>query len=623
MHMERFDNPFSTDRAEQLGNNLFEFYASHKSFEGLLKMKSLILEGGRGSGKTMFYLYNTYFSKKSEYLSHGKQFSDLWGELELIGLHYRADTNFVPAFQRKGISDDDWIAIFGHYLNIHLTKRLVEVIIDINTNLKGEKIEFLIADDSTLILQSESPIISFKELLSTLKRREIELISFVNNSGQQQRPNVIMNGYLLNSLAKTIVSQEVFNGKTIHFFIDEYENMLPYQQKVINTLIKHPDPVIFDVGMRKGGLKTYRTLGDTETICAPHDYDLFDLEDLTDSEYEELVVKICEKRLSMVEELVKEGDPDLLDIRNYLGKYKLGAEFDSNYTKIKEDLRVKLKTKLGVKRSEYSELIDDEDIINLRLNIVLLERGKKPSEILALVSQYNKTKKGGYKDLIHNNKYGIVFLLCKEYRKDKLYTGFNTFKSLSSGITRLFIELCEVAFKNARRNGFSFSTPRLLTPIEQTDAAQSVSKYKVNDIETYSPHSVRMKRFVLLLGNVFRKLHNDKRISEPERNHFSTEYDKLSNESHNFLNSCLLYTVLQKKEETKKKRTLISTNNIEFHLNHIYAPYFEISARKIRSLGLRTEELERLIGDDVSKAEWTANKLTKENLGIDSQPSLF
>jgi hypothetical protein len=149
-------NPFATDRAEQLGNNLFRFYADHKRFEGLLKLKSLIIQGGRGSGKTMFFLYHTYFNKKKEGLSQNKDFNSIFKNLELIGIHFRCDSNFVPAFNRKGINNDDWINIFATYLNLHLSKRLVEVILDVSLQYQGKTdLNFEIKEETETLLKSK------------------------------------------------------------------------------------------------------------------------------------------------------------------------------------------------------------------------------------------------------------------------------------------------------------------------------------------------------------------------------------------------------------------------------------------------------------------------------------
>ncbi len=620
--MTTFNNPFSIDRAEQLGDNLFEFFAYHKSFEGLLKHKSLIIKGGRGSGKTMFFLYHTYDNKKKEAFSKQIPFSTFLGNQELIGIHFRCNSNFVPAFQHKGIEEEEWSELFAHYLNINLSKRLVEVVIDINNNLaknNKDKINFEIQNEVEGLFKEHSIIDSFESFLKTLTTSEIAIVNYINNTKHATRPNIIFNGYLLNILAKSIIKQKILKGKTIHIFIDEYENLLSYQQKILNTLIKHPDPVIFDVGMRNEGHKIYQTLSDTEIISAPHDFHLFNFEELTDDEYEELIIKICEKRLRRVDSLDKIQNDNFFNIKYYLGEYSIEDEVNSLIGKEDiQNLKLKIKTRIGHKKDETKILYETNDPIILRLNQVLLERGEKIETLTLELQKYYDKKTSKYSNWVHNNKMGVVFLLCREKRKKKSYYGFNTYKSVSSGIIRYFIELCESAFKNAYRNGFTFSNPRALTSDEQTNAAFYVSKYKVNDIETYTPNSIRLHRFVMLLGKIFNTLHNDKKLSEPERNHFSTEYDKLSNDSRRFIKNAILYSVLQRREKTKVKTTGISSDNNEFHLNHIYAPYFQISARRIRSIYFKPPILEGLILGDVNKATDIANAFVKDKLQSDN-----
>jgi hypothetical protein len=619
--MSKFENPFSTDRAEQLGDKLFEFYASHKSFEGLLRSKSLILEGGRGSGKTMFFLYHSYFNKKQEALSQKNTFENFLKNENLIGIHFRADSNFVPAFQHKGIKEEEWVQLFSHYLNLNLTKRLLEIIVDINSN-GNDKLNFDILDEIQELLKDKL-IIDFDTFLKRIKSHEIKLLSYINNPSEIEKPTLIINGLLLNYLAQSVLAQDILNLKNVHIFVDEYENMLPYQQRIINTLIKHPNPVIFNIGMRKEGLKTYQTLSDSEIISSPHDYKRFDLEELSESEYEELLVKICRKRLSRLQTLINKEE-QFLDIRYYLGNYDY---YDEIHGIIKqkgiETLKIKLKTRIGIENSDLKVLYNQEDPMILRLNLVLIDRGKNPEELAIELNKYQNKKSSKYVDWIHNNKLGVVFLLAKEFKKDKKYSGFKTYKSVSSGISRYFIELCEEAFKNAWRNGFTFDNPRQLTDVEQTNAAFSITKYKINEIETYTPHSIRLKRFTILLGKIFQALHRDNKLSEPERNHFTTEYDKLSEETRDFLKNAILYSVLQRRNQTKDKDSSIDSNNWEYHLNHIYAPYFRISARRIRSLNIDANNLELLIHGDTAKANLIANSYVRDITKDDTNQLTF
>lgn len=609
--MSSFNNPFSIDRAEQLGDNLFEFYANHKNFEGLLKNKSLIIQGGRGSGKTMYFLYHSYFNKKNEAISKKISFSDFVSEEKVIGIYFRADSNFVPAFQHKGVDDEEWIQLFGHYLNIALTKRLIEIIIDIEESFVKDNREVnVVLPHEIKVLFGDQSIDSYTELLRVVNHEEIQLISYINNLKYMERPRIIANGFLLNYVASCLIKTPEFKNKAIHVFIDEYENMLEYQQKIVNTLVKHPSPVIFDIGMRNRGLKTSSTLSESEIISSPHDFNHFNFEQFTEGQYEELLVEICRKRLQKVPEL-NDADKALLDIRNYLGSYDANYELLCLNKNLEKELKSKLRARLGV-NDKTTVLLSTDDPLMLRLHLVLLDRKKAIDHLSEEYAKFINGEDSKYKDWWHNNKNGLIYLLTKEYNKQKLYYGFTTYKLLSSGIIRFFIELCESAFKESARNGFSFDEPRLLTPEEQTQAAYHVSYYKINDIETYTPYSNYLKRFVILLGNVFERFHRDLKLSEPEKNHFSTDYDKLSKDSQSFLKSAELYSVLQGRVETKDKSTSIHSNNQEYHLNHIYAPYFKISPRRIRSLKIEPQNLDTLINGESNKANEIANALVKK-----------
>ncbi|MCO6499360.1 MAG: hypothetical protein J5I47_03165 [Vicingus serpentipes] len=605
-----FDNPFSIDRAEQLGDELFKFFAYHEKFDGLLKRKSLMVQGGRGSGKTMFFLYHTYGSKKNESTNSGTAYNEFLKNLDLFGIYYRCDSNFVPGFQHKGIDEYDWEQLFAHYLNVTLSKELVEIVIDINKNTNNA-LDFFIADEISELLGE--PITDFIALYKKLKKEEIKVINYVNNVGRVEKPLLINNGLLINLISKNILNQDILKGKTIHIFIDEYENLLMYQQKLINTLIKHPNPVILDIGSRNEGVKTYDTLAAEETIRSPHDYNYFNFEDFTNEEHEELINEICKKRLQRVEEFREiDSSNDFLDIKFYLGKENIYDEISNVFSSKKELYKLITRYKnilKDYKDIDINGLISIEEPFLLRLIIVLVERGNNIKEINDEYIKYNQGESSKFKDWIHNNKNGLVYLVCKESSIKKQYYGYNTYVALSSGIIRFFIELCEAAFKNASRNGFNFNDPRVLSKEEQSSAAFYVSRYKINDVDTYSPYSKELKQFTLLLGGVFEKLHRDKKLSEPEQNHFSTNYDKLTNNSKLFLKTSVLYSVLQKRHETKDKSDSIDSNNYEYHLNHIYAPYFEISPRRIRKIQIPEYIFDSLISNDTSKAENAANSL--------------
>ncbi len=612
--MSTFDNPFSIDRAEQLGDQLFKFFAHHKKLDNLLKRKSLMVQGGRGSGKTMFFLYHTYRTKKVESASLGEPFNEFINKIELLGIHFRCDSNFVPGFQNKGLSIDEWKEIFAHYMNLALSKQLLEIIVDINSLLENNKIDFLIQKEVKSLFHIKQ-VNDFEELYNLIKIEELKIIQYVNNVGRIEKPILITNGLLLNLISKSILEQKMLTGKSIHIFIDEYENLLEYQQVLINTLIKHPAPVIFNIGTRNEGVKTHRTLAEGESISAPHDYNYFNIEDFKKSDFEELINDVCQKRLRRISELSELPlDSEYLDIKYYLGAENLKDEIDRVFVDNKSKEYINLCTQYLERLSKYNkselpDLYEVTDPLFMRLIIVLIDRGNGLKEIQIEYNKYKNNKASNFKDWLHNNSTGLIYLMCKENGKKKNYYGYNTYISLSSGIIRYFIELCEIAFRNASREGFNFSTPRPLNAKEQTDAALYVSKYKINDVETYTPFSRELKQFTLLLGGIFEKLHRNPKLSEPEQNHFSTDYERLSPSSKSFLSNAVLYSILQKRDETKDKSDAIDSNSWEYHLNHIYTPYFQISPKRKRRLDIPNHLFEALISGDLGKAEAAANNI--------------
>lgn len=619
-----FENPFSIDRAEHLGDDLYKFYAKHKNFDDLLQRKSLILTGGRGSGKTMFFLYNTYNTRKKETLNNGLSFVEFLKKEKIIAIHLRADTGFVTGFLHKGLDELVWIDLFNHYLNLTISKEICEIVIDIKENHDTfiPKFESETCNLFKTLLGRTDQINSYNELYKILIDEEAKLIRFINNVSVYDKPITSSAGYLFNILVKSLIKEDILINKTFHVFIDEYENLLLYQQKLINTLIKHPNPTVIDIGMRKEGLKTNETLAPNEVINFPHDFNEFDIESLSSEDYEKLILESCKKRFRSIPELKDLPDEsDYLNIKYYLGNYKTSDEV--NFIAPDKDASLHIKQKISdiLKKSIYDHdkfnsifngLTNTNDLILLRIQIsLLLRKNNRPEELVEEFIKYQNGIASKYNDWYHNNKNGVLFLLARDFRKKKQYFGFDTYRLLSSGIIRYILEFCETAFKLASRNGFSFSNPRPLSIEEQTAAVSSVSEYKISDIDTYTPYSSRLKQFTILLGQIFETIHRDQKLSEPERNHFATDYDRLSENSKAFLKNALLWSVLQKRTETKDKNEIVSSNQYEYHLNHVYAPYFQISYRKQRKLDINYKDLDILINGTYEKAKEVVKKIAK------------
>ena len=77
-------NPFKDNRAEQM-RDLWKYYVP---FPGLDSSgKPLVVEGGRGSGKTMFFRCNSWRQKVLEYNKNSVSLKQLIEKEEFIGFY--------------------------------------------------------------------------------------------------------------------------------------------------------------------------------------------------------------------------------------------------------------------------------------------------------------------------------------------------------------------------------------------------------------------------------------------------------------------------------------------------------------------------------------------------------
>lgn len=110
-------NPFKENRTEQM-RDLWKYYVP---FPGLDSAgKPLVVEGGRGSGKTMFFQCNSWRQKVLEFQKSKKPITDLIDNEDFVGVYYRVDTTFVSSMRER--EENNWGAIFETYLGFQIMK---------------------------------------------------------------------------------------------------------------------------------------------------------------------------------------------------------------------------------------------------------------------------------------------------------------------------------------------------------------------------------------------------------------------------------------------------------------------------------------------------------------------
>ena len=604
-------NPFRENRTEQM-RDLWKYYVP---FPGLDSAgKPLVVEGGRGSGKTMFFQCNSWRQKILEFQKNNKPITDLLNSEDFVGVYYRVDTTFVSSMRDR--EERKWGAIFETYLSICILKEILDLI---RTLDKGMRLSESALSEFSLEfsnrLKPNSNIDSIENFRKACNLYLDIIEDKINGSETLSNLRCINANRFITDVC--IATRELLGKEDLLFkiFIDEYETLQEYQQKIVNTLIKHSSlPVIFNIGLRPKGMKTSETISETETIEAPHDYELL-LLGFEREQYPQIIKTICQKRIALGKEQGKIPKTASEDIENYLGNYSIETELEKIKQANKKPPHIEKLSDLIIKRGNEENYTSEEistfcqtlcyeaPILNSRMHFAILcKKTNYTPKIKDLYESYLSNDEK-YDDWFHNRKNGVIYLLCKETKREKMYFGFDVFLALSSNIVRYFLELCEQTFKIAFLNGYNWETS--ISPEIQTEAARYVSEYKIVDIAGYEPYGKELRIFVQYLGKMFNKLHTDEdnTVGEPEPNHFNTKDLSLPDSSRRIIDSSVMWNVLQEGEATKKKQSKLSPETVDYYLNKIYVPYFGISYRNQRKIFISVDILQDLLSGNEESAK--------------------
>lgn len=626
----------------------------------------VVLMGGRGTGKTMLlkYLSNEVQVKQRRYDKIPTE--DFLKDTPYIGVYYRFDGPSLSSFTNRCVGNIVWETIFKHYFEIVIGQKYVSMLLNLKKNgcfnLTSKKEEKIVLDMMNLIYPSKE----FKEgeynletLIGVIQRLADEVFQFINDAALSEKPTfkpdtVIPPGKLIFDMPNVFVENiPELKNKTIIILLDEYENLLLDQQKIVNTLIKHvKKPVTFRVGMRLQGFKTFDTLNEGEFLVEDADYRQILFEDILyahKAEYKSLLKKLAEKRLKNV---CKFEDLNITDISELLGTLnpvdealsivsngEVQNEKDEsvNIEKYKHKKHVAEMIKELKNRSISDDeinaflpnLIHPQNPLIEMLNLLLIRRDYGIEEIVNLFSAYidNKTDSSEYKkykDLYAKNHLGLLFQLVSLHRpKQKMYAGFDMFCMLSSGIIRNFLELCYQSFnKSLFSDREELFEKKRISFKNQTDGAEIRAEKFFNTIERIPERGNEIKSLTSSLGAVFYKWHSDPRLREPEPTYFCVDKTSLSKEGRDVLDTAVRWSVLQKKRPMKEKSRDGPLLDV-YALNHILSPYFTISYRtRGRIPQFNKEDVEAMMFKDEAEKKKVVKKLGRWEGTGEGQPTL-
>lgn len=632
------DRDFARNRAEEYGYDVWESFIVppfYREIESLRTNKPIIVEGGRGSGKTMLL---RYWCHQSQFSTHRTDIPD--SALNKIGIYWKMDTQFAAFMQFRNYEKDIWNRAFSYWSVLTISLSILDSLKSVarSNYAKFNEEDLLEMRFSGLDGYDKDIPENYNELIAFLNRRRQQFESWVNSIPTQPSISFLPFEFIVD-LANCIRNGNVvFKDTVFDIFIDEYENLQVNQMQIINTRIKHSEiPIIYNVAMKRNALVTPETLGN-ESIVVVNDYRKIPLDEYVEEHFKvfapeiflwklkkdkEVPTLVEKEELFSYEEAVfekRKSEKYRRDIGKCMSAIFPGMTEKEVAALMLEDavFRNRIVTELKRKHLQDETI---EKIMNSRPECVvvfpsLVERVSfNLEETMIELSKYNEGGKSKFEDIIHNSLFGcILHQYGSLNRICPLYAGYCSFITMSKDNLRHFLELCYHSYlRKGQENSVGIST--------QCISVKMVSDDMVSEIKSLGRRSNELYTFALRLGTLFETSRKKTSQSEPEQNQFNIVGPLKNDETVFLLRELVKWSVLYESKLTKQKS---AENGVEYLFNPIYAPYFGISYRKKRRVSLSLADFQILAFGDEEKYKSLVLRKTKFSGDENSrEPSLF
>lgn len=596
-------NPFAGCTARDMGYDEVEhFWCSPFSLyklneDDLFSNRTpFVIEGVRGTGKTMILKYLSYSVQKMNI--KGSSVEDIldFFKNKSIGIYFRYKDDFCNMINYLDCDEQDKKRIFKQYYNLFISRQIIDIMCDIYKDTDDPDVDEIICKFWGIERCSITDLYNYvNELIE--KMDDIINNSYFNTNWVQEIMSVVGRDNLIVDFISTINKKcNGWGDILFSILLDEYEN-LGNLQVIVNTLIKQVDETVnltYRLGMRPEGMSNNITDVAGERLQIDRDFILKRLEFENTKEYKRFALGVSRRRLENVQEF---KERNIVDIERILGK---DEDFDKEAEravdgKIKHFYLLKNSfSKDEIRDNIIKEIACDNKLMEM-YNILRVSRGldKNYKDTGDLCKKYIDTpNKSGLKEedeilykyyLDYSSKYrmALLFLLLKVYGKKKMYYSLNTFLKLSSGSINDFISLCRNVFKYVDESVIKkLENGGQISEAIQTNAALDTANDQMLKIAMSNKNGREMVTFVENLGNIFDEFHKDDRVRYPETNQFAFEDENEIRKSG--LNKYLVDLINSGaiiKKSNRQRKSLGENMGYIYQLNRIFAPIFHFSYR--------------------------------------------
>lgn len=574
--LQEINAVFGALRAEYLHAEIFDLFTKPTYFSELLTTRPCLLVGGRGTGKTTVLRGMSYQGQAR--LNPG-QYDD-W---EFVGTYWRFDTSVVRSFKGAGLDEEWWTKVFEHYANLVLCS----LVLDFAEWFRDKHGRGLAFDERRLRQAGKQLGVEGGDSLEALSEGVtdalIVLESYVNNAAGAEAPKLSMLGRPVSKLVDALRVPEGLAERPIYFLLDEFENLMDYQQRVLNTLIKHSDARIsYKVGMKDTGHRERTTLNPDEQLIDPADYALVDIAKrlAKRSDFGDFASEVCSGRLARIAGCLPRIDELLPGMTEDEEAESLGAK----------PLIDRIRRKVVSAGATPSELKCFEEMDTLSALLVGFWADGHRDETELSVLREAVRDPGRWEDRVNNYGHSALFTIRPPVRGiRKFYSGWDTYVQLAAGNIRYLLALVREALVVQVEAGQSLAQP--IDQNLQTQAAQEVGSRNLRQLQGLAVEGADLTRLVLSIGRLFAVMARQPHGHTPEVNQFRVIGNTADGPAQRLLDAGVMHLALLRFPGDKMAAVSGEIRDFDYQLHPIFAPFFVYSYRRKRRFNIRADEL--------------------------------
>jgi hypothetical protein len=574
-------------KAEWLDSKLFEFFNEPTYFGQLQTQRPCVLIGGRGTGKTTV-LRGLSYQGQLAFANHDKSTVPSWS---YYGLYYRVNTNRVTAFRGPELPEEKWIACFAHYINLSFCQLMLDFVhwYEHQTN---QKIELSAAHLRTI--SAKLGIKGVRTLAELAEEIEFQVADFeasINTISDNYPAKLSLQGAPIDALADALMSTKELAGKQFFILIDEFENFEDYQQRVLNTLIKHAtSSYTFKIGVRELGWRQRATLNPNEQLTSPADYARISIADVLDtSRFSSFAERVVLNRISNAYNMHGEVNVDLRLLLPSLPEMEEASKLMGKDVPAK--LIHALKESLSTDELEQAAQLKPGELYFLHY----WSENHNAVPFAQSVKEWLSGSKE-WRTRLENHFHAMLFSIRKgKSGIRKYYVGWDVYVTLANGNIRYLLELVHNAFLRHIEDGGVLLEP--ISHENQTSAAEEVGKKNLSELEGLSVDGAKLTKLLLSVGRVFQVLADDPAGHAPEVNQFHLKEGDTSEELQRvkeILNQAVMHLALVRFSGTKPMDEA-DTKEYDYMIHPVFAPFFVFSHRRKRRLSFDVAQIIGLI----------------------------